>query len=58
MKKGKSLQLIVIGLLIITGSQIVGHYFKMPDLVSGILMGTGIGLMIFSLLRQKLRPNC
>ena len=58
MKKGKNLLLIVIALLIISSSQIVGHYLKMPDLVSGILMGAGIGLMIFSLLRQKLRPNC
>ena len=58
MKKGKNLLLIVIGLLIISSSQIVGHYLKISDLVSGILMGAGIGLMIFSLLRQKLRPNC
>jgi len=58
MKKGKNLLLIVIGLLIISSSQIAGHYLKIPDLVSGILMGAGIGLMIFSLLRQKLRPNC
>ena len=57
MEKRKSLQLIVIGLIIISASQIIGHYLTIPDLVSGILMGVGIGLMIFSLLRQKLEPN-
>ncbi len=57
MEKSKNLQLIVIGLLTISSSQVVEHFLKMPDLVSGILMGIGIGIMILSLLRQKLRPN-
>lgn len=58
MKKGKNLQLIIIGLLVNSGSLIVSHYWKMPDLMSGFLMGTGISLLILSLLRQRFRPNC
>ena len=58
MKKRRNLQLIISGLFIISTSQIVGHYLTIPDFVSGILMGVGIGLMFFPLLHQKLRPNC
>ena len=58
MKKRKNLLLILIGPIIISVSRIVGHYLTIPDLVSGFLIGAGIGLTIFSLLRQKLRPNC
>ncbi len=57
MKKENKIIFIVIGLFIMSGSQIVGHYYKMPDLLSGILMGVGLGIMILSFIRRKIHTE-
>lgn len=58
MKKNKKRIFLFIGLLISSFSQIASHFIKMPDFVSGLLMGIGIGLMLLAFIRQKPKPAC
>ena len=45
--------LTILGLLVISISQIIAHYIKLSDFISGTITGIGIGLMIVSFLRSK-----
>lgn len=56
MKKKQRIIFLVFGLLIISISQIASHFTKMPDFVSGLLMGIGIGVMLLAFIRQKRNP--
>jgi len=58
MNKTPNMLWISIGLFIISGTVAVKHFFEMPDILAGILMGIGIGVMLLALLQKKLRPNC
>ncbi|MDQ2864465.1 MAG: hypothetical protein M3R50_12635 [Bacteroidota bacterium] len=58
MNKKLNMALISIGLFIISGTLLAQHLTKMPDILTGLLMGMGIGVMLLALLRKKLRPNC
>ncbi len=53
MKTNQGKILIASGLLIVSASQIVAHYTKLPDFISGSIVGIGIGLMIVSFLKDK-----
>ena len=48
--KRKALILLSIGMFIIATSQVFSHYFELPDLVNGSLIGIGIGLLLTSLI--------
>lgn len=58
MKKNQRSLFLVVGLLVSSISQIVSHFIKMPDFVSGSMMGIGIGIMLLAFIRQKRRPVC
>lgn len=54
MKKEKqSYLLIVIGLLLMTGSFFLEEVVQLPNLVKGLILGIGIGLIILFLVRKK-----
>ena len=48
---------IAIGLLFNSGVFMASHFLKMPDFLTGALIGTGIGIMLLPFLLQRLRPN-
>jgi F0F1-type ATP synthase assembly protein I len=56
MKKNSRSIFLFVGLLICSISQIASHFTKMPDFVSGLLMGVGIGVMLLAFIRQKPNP--
>lgn len=58
MKRYQSSILLFAGLMISSTSQIVSHFIKMPDFISGSLMGIGIGVMLLSFIRQKPKTSC
>jgi len=58
MKKNQTSIFLFVGLLTSSISQIASHFTKMPDFVSGILMGIGIGIMLLAFIRQKRNPIC
>lgn len=41
-----------LGLLLISASFLVSHFFKINDSLRGFLAGAGIGLMLVSLIKQ------
>lgn len=43
--------LIITGLFAMIVSQIIAHYFEIPDTVYGLIMGIALGLMILGLLK-------
>jgi hypothetical protein len=45
--------LITTGALMIAVSQIIAHYFNIPDLINGGLMGLGIGLLTVALISKR-----
>lgn len=49
----KSLYLLVGGLAITTAAQIVSHFFRLADIVTGYCMGVGIGLLLLALTKMK-----
>jgi len=55
-KKQRSIFLII-GLLMISISQIFSHFIKTLDFVSGFTMGIGI-IMLLAFLRQNRKPTC
>ncbi|MDX8553744.1 hypothetical protein MK851_08935 [Tenacibaculum sp. 1B UA] len=48
--KRKALILLSIGMLVITTSQILSHFFELPDFTKGSFIGIGIGLLLTSLI--------
>ncbi len=44
-----------VGILIITGSQIISHFVQLSDLTKGLFMGVGIGMLLISLNIRKLK---
>jgi|GEM_PF-1719332 len=56
-KKQRSIFLII-GLLMISISQIFSHFIKTSDFISGSLMGIGIGFMLLACIRQNRKPTC
>lgn len=57
MKKHQTNILLAIGLIISSVAQIISHFNKLPDLVSGSLIGVGIGFMLVVLIINTMRPN-
>ncbi|MCZ4408806.1 hypothetical protein O3Q51_08305 [Cryomorphaceae bacterium 1068] len=53
--KRKALILLAIGLLIIAASQVVSHYIVLPDFANGVLIGTGVGLLLIALIFGSFR---
>jgi hypothetical protein len=49
-KNRKALYLLVAGLLVITGAQISAHYWMLSDVVNGVFIGVGIGLLCIAIL--------
>ncbi|WP_175578697.1 hypothetical protein [Tenacibaculum aiptasiae] len=49
MKRSKIIILFILGLISISTSYIFGHLFNLSDLVKGIFIGLGIGLLIIFL---------
>jgi len=49
MTKRKSFILRSVGLFVLAIAQILSHYIALPDLVKGLLMGVGIGIVLISL---------
>jgi hypothetical protein len=45
--------LISVGLLFVTIPQLLIHYFQIPDFVHGSLIGIGLGLEIWGLVRMR-----
>ena len=62
MKKSKLSQtqtlLLVIGLSMNIATQIIMHYYTLPDLVAGLLIGAGIGIMLSALRWKKQSSAC
>lgn len=50
--------LLVIGLLMNSVTQIIMHYYNLPDVVSGLLLGVGIGVILSALLWKKRKDSC
>ncbi|WP_428328976.1 hypothetical protein [Mucilaginibacter sp.] len=44
--------LLALGLLLLSASFILKHYFALPDFADGFLKGTGIGIIMLVLIRQ------
>ena len=42
-----------LGLLLISASMIVAHFFKIEDSYRGGIIGIGIGLIIISMIKQR-----
>ncbi|WP_298418591.1 hypothetical protein [uncultured Kordia sp.] len=42
--------LIVLGISIISLSQIVNHYIQIPDFIHGICKGAGIGILVIAII--------
>ncbi|KQC00713.1 hypothetical protein [Pedobacter sp. Hv1] len=53
----KRFVLIPMGLFLISGTFIVAQFQAMPDLVRGLLFGTGFGLMLLPFLYKKIKPS-
>ncbi len=49
---------LIIGLLMISISQIFSHFIKTLDFISGSIMGIGIGFMLLACIRQNRKPTC
>jgi F0F1-type ATP synthase assembly protein I len=58
MKRNRATVFLSIGLLIISATQVALHFTKMPDFISGVLLGIGLGVMLLSFKRQKSNPAC
>ncbi len=46
--KRNALILFSVGMFVMTTSQIIWHFFELPDLTKGLFTGVGIGLLILS----------
>lgn len=51
----KALKIIAVGLLVMVLTQIISHYFEIPDILYGFLMGSSLGLMILGLIKRKIK---
>jgi hypothetical protein len=56
-KFAKPFVLIPIGLFLLSGTLAVSQFAQLPDLVRGLLFGTGIGLMLLPFLYRKIKPS-
>lgn len=56
-RKNQLLQLASIGLILVALTQVIWHYFEIPDFYNGLLIGVGIGLMLFSLKKNRKKQN-
>ncbi|MVO10920.1 hypothetical protein GOQ30_17245 [Flavobacterium sp. TP390] len=43
----------IIGILTVSISQILTHYFQLNDFTNGLLIGTGLGLLLLALLQKN-----
>jgi len=55
MNKRKVQLLISIGILMVAISQIIWHYLEIPDFLNGTLIGLGIGLLLFAIIKGNSR---
>jgi hypothetical protein len=55
-KFGRSFILIPIGLFFIALTVIISRKIAMPDVVRGLSIGVGLGLMILAFILRKMRP--
>ncbi|MBR9833016.1 hypothetical protein GYB57_12780 [bacterium] len=44
---------VISGALMIAANQIIAHYFNIPDVINGGLMGIGIGLLTVALIVKR-----
>jgi len=58
MKKDQRSIFLFFGLLITSISQIASHFTKIPDFVSGLIMGIGIGALLLAFIRKKENSAC
>lgn len=56
-RKNQLLQLTSIGLILVALTQVIWHYLEIPDFYNGLLIGVGIGLMLFSLKKNRKKQN-
>lgn len=56
MKKKLKNNFLAVWLIVICVTQTISHFTKMPDFISGSLTGTGLGLVILSLIKLKQNP--
>tara|TARA_R110002096_G_scaffold110720_1_gene241748 strand:+ start:553 stop:732 length:180 start_codon:yes stop_codon:yes gene_type:complete len=57
MKNLSKTYLIIIGLLIMSIGQIVLHFFSIPDMVYGAIVGAGFGILLFAIIFKKLKKT-
>ncbi len=55
--KNRPTVLIIAGALVIASAQIIAHFYTLPDVVSGLMVGTGVGLLGAALLSFKKRTT-
>jgi hypothetical protein len=51
----KSLILLAVGMLVIASSQVISHFIPVPDVLSGSIIGFGIGLVLIPILFGDLK---
>jgi hypothetical protein len=56
-KFGKSFMLIPIGLFLLSGIMAITRFKTIPNIVSGFLFGTGIGLMMLPFIFKRIKPT-
>ena len=53
MKKDNLTRLLIpIGLLLVSGASFLNRYMQLPDFITGLLQGAGLGLMILFLIKK------
>ena len=57
-KKFPGVIFISIGLMINSFVLLLSHFIKMPDFLTGSLIGLGIGIMLLSLIKSKNKAAC
>ncbi|ASU33513.1 hypothetical protein MuYL_1615 [Mucilaginibacter xinganensis] len=45
--------IVAIGLLLLSASLVLKHYFVLPDFADGFLKGTGIGVLLLALVKKQ-----
>ncbi len=56
--KRNSIILLVAGLIVLSLAQIINHYTHLPDIIKGLFVGTGIGILILAVFKiRKVKSN-
>ena len=57
MKRKQTSVLLFVGLLIMSLSIVITRYTHLPDFISGLITGIGIGIVILGFIRQRPNPS-